>query len=73
MSLHVERGRVKRGNGEAITPHQLEDEGLVCLYDNKDTSLIARRLLRDKTHWKSCETISYGRPTLLQTLTQLLR
>jgi hypothetical protein len=42
---------------EAIIPHRLGDEGLGCLYGTKDTSLIARRSCRDKTHWNPCGTI----------------
>ena len=40
------------GSDETIIPHRLGDEGLDCLYGTENTFLIARRLLRDKTHWK---------------------
>jgi len=54
------------GSDEAIILHRLRDEGFGCLYGTKNTSLIARRLLRDKTHWKPYETIPRGELTMLQ-------
>ena len=47
----------RKGSDEAIIPHRLGDEGLGCLYGTKDTSLIARRSCRDKTHWNPYGTI----------------
>jgi hypothetical protein len=66
MPLSVECGRVKKGSDEVIIPHRLGDEGFVYLYSIKDTSLIARHLLSDKTHWKSCEIIPCDEPTMMR-------
>jgi len=51
---------------DVIIPYRLGDKGLGCLYGTKDTSLTVRRLLRDKIHWKQCETIPRDGPTMLR-------
>ena len=58
---------------KAIILHRLGDDGIGCLYGIKNASLIARRLLKDKTHQKPCETIPHGEPIMLRIWTHLIK
>lgn len=60
------------GSNDAIIPHRLGDEDLGCLYGTKDTSLIVRRLLRNKTHRKPCGTIPHGGHAMLRICTHII-